>query len=56
MMEKRDAEKRLKLKELLMEIYDMRPSEADRWSAILDYVEEHGGVDIKFALKGEPDS
>lgn len=40
-MEKRDADKRLQLKKLLMEIYDMRPSVADRWIMILDYVDEH---------------
>ena len=40
-MEKRDVDKRARLKELLIEIYNMRPSVADRWIVILDYVEEH---------------
>lgn len=37
MMEKRDICKREKLKELLMEIYDMRPSMADQCMLMLDY-------------------
>lgn len=37
MMEKRDVVKRARLKELLMEIYDMRPSMADRCVLMLDY-------------------
>lgn len=36
-MEKRDVDKRAKLKELLIEIYDMRPSMADRCMLMLDY-------------------
>lgn len=36
-MKKRDSDKRTKLKELLMEIYDMRPSMADRCILMLDY-------------------
>ena len=36
-MEKRDVNKRARLKELLMEVYDLRPSMADRWMLMLDY-------------------
>lgn len=36
-MEKRDVNKRARLKELLMEVYDLRPSEADRYMLMLDY-------------------
>lgn len=38
MIEKRDVEKRARLKQLLIEIYDMRPSMADRCMLMLDYV------------------